>query len=219
MGQVRRPTREQKRFLKAKGLSPDEWMVVKDSPEYLEAVSRRELAGCEMRRVEGVRKKPRTRKLYKALMAALTVGAMMAAPQMEVYAIGEDEVRELSEQIGAGYSLCPEVLQAIAWHESRYDETAENDGCIGLMQVAERWHGDRMARLQVTDLYDPEENMLVAADYLAELFSQYEDIGMVLMVYSGDSRADSYAVTGEGLSEYAQEIMGQAGELERQHGK
>lgn len=219
MGQVRRQTREQKRFLKSKGLSPDEWMVVKDTPEYLEAVSRRELSGCEMRRIEGVKKKPKTRKLYKALMAVLVSGITLAVPQMRAYAIGEDEVRELSEQIGAGYSLCPEVLQAIAWHESRYDETAEADGCIGLMQVAERWHKDRMTRLQVTDLYDPEGNMLVAADYLAELFSQYEDIGMVLMVYSGDSRADSYAVTGEGLSEYAQEIMEQAGELERQHGK
>lgn len=219
MGQVRRPTREQKKFLKSKGLSPDGWMVIKDTPEYLEAVSRRELAECEMRRVEGVRKKPKTRKLYRVLMTALAAGAMLAVPQMRAYAISEDEVRELSEQIGAGYSLCPEVLQAIAWHESRYDETAEADGCIGLMQVAERWHQDRIARLQVTDLHDPEGNMLVAADYLAELFSQYEDIGMVLMVYSGDSGADGYAVTGEGLSGYAQEIMEQASALERQHGK
>lgn len=219
MGQVKRPTREQKKFLKAKGLSPDEWMVVKDTPEYLEAVSRRELAGCEMRRVEGVRKKPKTRKLYRVLMTVLAAGTMLAVPQMRAYAISEDEVRELSEQIGAGYSLCPEVLQAIAWHESRYDEMAEADGCIGLMQVAERWHQDRMARLQVTDLHDPEGNMLVAADYLAELFSQYEDIGMVLMVYSGDSGADGYAVTGEGLSGYAQEIMELASALERQHGK
>ena len=42
---------------------------------------------------------------------------------------------------------------------------------------------------------------------------------MVLMVYSGDSGADGYAVTGEGLSGYAQEIMEQASALERQHGK
>ena len=35
--------------------------------------------------------------------------------------------------------------------------------------------------------------MLVAADYLAELFAQYEDLGMVLMVYSGDSGAEAFA--------------------------
>lgn len=87
------------------------------------------------------------------------------------------------------------------------------------MQVAGRWHGDRMARLQVTDLYDAESNMLVAADYLAELFAQYEDLGMVLMVYSGDSGAEAFAQSGQGLSEYAQEIMDHTYQLERQHGK
>lgn len=219
MGQVRRPTREQKKFLKSKGLPPDEWMVIKDTPEYLEAVSRRELAGCRMRRTEGVKKKPRTRKLYKVFTAVLAAGAMLAVPEMRTYAIGEDEVRELSEQIGGAYSLCPEMLQAIAWQESRYDETAEADGCIGLMQVAERWHQDRMARLQVADLHDPEGNMLVAADYLAELFAEYEDPGMVLMVYSGDSGAEGFSQSGQGLSAYAQEIMEQASMLERLHGR
>ena len=42
---------------------------------------------------------------------------------------------------------------------------------------------------------------------------------MVLMVYSGDSGAETYAGSGKGLSEYAQEIMEYACLLERQHGK
>ena len=76
-----------------------------------------------------------------------------------------------------------------------------------------------MARLQVADLHDPEGNMLVAADYLAELFVQYEDVGMVLMVYSGDSGAEEFALTGEGISKYVEEITEHASYLERQHGK
>ena len=219
MGQVRRPTREQKKFLKSKGLSPDEWMVVKDTAEYLEAVSRRELASCEMRRIEGVKKKPRTRKLSRALTALLAAGMMFSASGMEAHAVSGAEVAAMAERIGAAYNLCPELLQAVAWHESSYDEDAENGGCIGLMQVSERWHRDRMARLQVADLHDPEGNMLVAADYLAELFWQYEDIGMVLMVYSGDSGAEELELTGEGLSEYVEEVTEYAGLLERQHGK
>lgn len=219
MGQVRKPTREQKKFLQSKGLSPDEWMVVKDTQEYLEAVSRRELSKCEMRQPEGVRRKPMTRKLYRMVMTAIASGAMLTAPQVTVHAMEETEVRELSEQIGAGYSLCPELLQAIARHESGYDETAESGGCIGLMQVSGQWHRERMRSLQVTDLHDPAGNMLVAADYLSELFSQYEDTGMALMVYSGDSGAEAYARTGEGLSAYAQEIMEEAALLEREHGK
>lgn len=219
MKQAKRPAREQKKFLKTKGLDPESWLVVRDTQEYLEVVSRKELAACEMRRIEGVRKKPRTRKLTKALTALLAAGILSSAQRMEVQAASEAEVVAMSERIGAVYDLCPELLQAIAWHESSYREDAENDGCSGLMQVAGHWHGDRMTRLQVTDLYDAESNMLVAADYLAELFAQYEDLGMVLMVYSGDSDAEAFARSGQGLSEYAQEIMEHTYQLERQHGK
>ena len=219
MKQAKRPTRDQKKFLKTKGLDPESWLVVRDMQEYLEVVSRKELAACEMRRVEGVRKKPRIRKLEKVLIALLAAGILLSVQRMEVQAVSEAEVIEMSARIGAAYNICPELLQAVAWHESRYREDAENDGCSGLMQVAGRWHGDRMARLQVTDLYDPEDNMLVAADYLAELFAQYEDMGMVLMVYSGDSGAEAFVWSGQGLSEYAQEIMEHTYQLERQHGK
>ncbi len=219
MKQAKRPTRDQKKFLKTKGLDPESWLVVRDMQEYLEVVSRKELAACEMRRVEGVRKKPRIRKLEKVLIALLAAGILLSVQRMEVQAVSEAEVIEMSARIGAAYNICPELLQAVAWHESSYREDAENDGCSGLMQVAGRWHGDRMARLQVTDLYDPEDNMLVAADYLAELFAQYEDMGMVLMVYSGDSGAEAFVWSGQGLSEYAQEIMEHTYQLERQHGK
>ena len=219
MSQAKRPAKEQKKFLKTKGLDPESWLVVRDMQEYLEVVSRKELAACEMRRVEGVRKKPRIRKLEKVLIALLAAGILLSVQRMEVQAVSEAEVIEMSARIGAAYNICPELLQAIAWHESSYREDAENDGCSGLMQVAGRWHGDRMARLQVTDLYDPEGNMLVAADYLAELFAQYEDLGMVLMVYSGDSGAEAFARSGQGLSEYAQEIMEHTYQLEQQHGK
>ena len=219
MRQAKRPAKEQKKFLKTKGLDPESWLVVRDTQEYLEVVSRKELAACEMRRIEGVRKKPRTRKLAKALMALLAAGVLSVTQKINVQAVSAEDVVAMSERIGTLYSLCPELLQAIAWHESSYREDAENDGCSGLMQVAGRWHGDRMARLQVTDLYDPESNMLVAADYLAELFAQYEDLGMVLMVYSGDSGAEAFARSGQGLSEYAQEIMEHTYQLEQQHGK
>lgn len=219
MKQAKRPTRDQKKFLRTKGLDPESWLVVRDTAEYLEAVSRRELASCEMRRIEGVKKKPRTRRLPKVLSVALAAGMMLSAAKMEAHAVSGVEVEAMAERIGAAYSLCPELLQAVAWHESHYDESAENDGCIGLMQVSERWHQDRMARLQVADLHDPEGNMLVAADYLAELFAQYEDIGMVLMVYSGASGAEELELTGEGLSGYVEEVTEYASFLERQHGK
>ena len=58
---------------------------------------------------------------------------------------------------------------AIVEAESSGKADARNGGCIGLMQVYEKYHKDRMKRLGVTDLYDPYSNILVGTDILMEL--------------------------------------------------
>lgn len=151
-------------------------------------------------------------------MAAAASALLALARPCPAYAMGEQEVTELSIRVGDEFGICPELLQAIAWQESRYREDAEAGGCSGLMQVSGCWHRGRMERLGVTDLYDPEGNMRVAADYLAELFARHEDTGMVLMSYSGDSMAEEYQETGE-LSEYAAAVLEKSYQLEREHGK
>ena len=114
--------------------------------------------------------------------------------------------------------ICPELVEAIIERESRWNPTAVNGDCMGLMQISGRWHRERMQKLGVTDLYDPFDNILVGVDYLRELFEKYEDVGMVLMVYNGDSRVKDLQATGN-LSEYAEWILDRSAELERQHGK
>lgn len=126
-----------------------------------------------------------------------------------------DHILEMSNEIGKEYNICPELLQPIAFQESRFQADAQNGGCTGLMQVNPAWHEDRMRELGVTDLYDPEQNMEVAADYLQELFEKYEDVGTVLMVYHGESGAVSKIEP----SQYADEILTRSAELERLHGK
>ena len=121
----------------------------------------------------------------------------------------------MSNEIGKEYNICPELLQSIAFQESRFQEDAQNGGCTRLMQVNPAWHEDRMRKLGVTDLYDPEQNMEVAADYLQELFGRYEDVGTVLMVYHGEEGA----VDKVEASQYADEILTRSAELERLHGK
>lgn len=59
------PTLAQKKYLKSHGLVPDAWLVVKDTPGYMEVVSRAEISRCRMRQIEGAGKKPRTRRLEK----------------------------------------------------------------------------------------------------------------------------------------------------------
>lgn len=109
--------------------------------------------------------------------------------------------------------ICPELVQAIIETESNWYPEAWNGDCVGLMQISEKWHQDRMERLGVTDLTDPYDNILVGVDYLAELFRRYEDPAMVLMIYNGDSRAWKFWETGE-MSEYARKILERAAELE-----
>ena len=129
-----------------------------------------------------------------------------------------DEVQGYCEEIGEEYCICPEMLMALIEAESRGDAYAENGGCKGLCQVSVRWNKSRMRSLGVTDIYDEYSNILVGADYLAELFEEYEDAAVVLMVYHGENKALSKAERGE-ISDYAEKILDRSAELERLHGK
>lgn len=126
-----------------------------------------------------------------------------------------EEAQESCVKYGEEYGICPELLMAIIEMESAGQADAENGGCKGLMQISDRWHTDRMERLGVTDIYDVDGNIHVGADYLAELFEEYEDVGIVLMVYHGEKNAANK----EKLSSYAEEILTRSAELERMNGK
>lgn len=97
---------------------------------------------------------------------------------------------------------------------------AVNGGCIGIMQVSEKWHRNRMEKLGVDSLADMKGNMAVGVDYLSELLEQYDDDpGAALMKYNGDSRLEKL-ITGTGdLSDYADEVLMLSAELERMNGK
>lgn len=72
-----------------------------------------------------------------------------------------------------------------------------------------------------TDLRDPYENILVGVDFLEELFWKYEDPAAVLMYYNA-GHSERYGIgawqNGD-LSQYADQILERAAELERIHGK
>ena len=125
---------------------------------------------------------------------------------------------ELCEEIGTEYGICPELLMALIEKESSGHADAQNGSCKGLCQVSEKWHKDRMEKLGITDIYDPEGNIRLCADFLDELHAEYEDIGLVLMVYSGKSDAVEIAERGE-LTYYAEWILERSAEIEKAHGK
>lgn len=152
-------------------------------------------------------------KLFLPTVMILSVSFISTAQPAGTY-ISED-AQEACVKYGEEYGICPELLMAIIERESAGQADAENGGCKGLMQISDRWHKDRMERLEVTDIYDVDGNIHVGADYLAELFEKYEDVGIVLMVYHGERNAANK----EKLSSYAEGILNRSAELERSNGK
>lgn len=157
------------------------------------------------------------RKVFLVLIFALLIS-------IKVYANDDTYISDTAYnacvKYGEKYNICPEFLMAIIEDESGGQADAENDGCVGLMQINAKWHKERMTRLGVTDLYDEEQNIHVAADYLSELFEKYEDVYMVLMCYNmGEYRAQKLFDKGIYESKYAASICERAEELERLHGK
>lgn len=130
------------------------------------------------------------------------------------------KVQDACEKYGEQYGICPELLEAICWKESRFDNKAVDSTlkCIGLMQVNAPTHRKRMQRLGIYDLFDVDNNVHVGADILSELFEYNEDVGLVLMLYHGERNAYYKAKRGK-ISKYAKEILEISEELERAHGK
>ncbi len=155
---------------------------------------------------------------YVAAIALTAVASLLIAMTVhaaEPVTVPED-VKEISEELGAKYNICPELIQAICWQESRFKPDVESGGCAGIMQVSPKWHQERMDRLGVTDIMDTRQNMTVAVDYLSDLLKEGEDMEEPLMRYHGESRVSERLNAGE-MSEYVESILALSVELERRN--
>lgn len=151
------------------------------------------------------------------LAVFMNASSVVCAKDMESVDV-TPEVIEISEELGDHYCICPELIQAICYVESRFHTDAKNGSCLGIMQVSEKWHKDRMERLGVTDLYDLRGNMTVAVDYLSELSSDGEDLEEALMRYHGETNIKERLESGE-TSWYVEKVLNLSAELEVAHGK
>lgn len=126
------------------------------------------------------------------------------------------------EWAGRDYCICPELLEAIAFRESRFKADAENKNCKGLMQINVKIHKERIEKYgwTDTDMLDPYKNIIVAADYLSELYDLYgDDNPIVLSIYSGNVKAvEKYKEYGM-MCTYVENVLDQSAEYERIHGK
>lgn len=117
------------------------------------------------------------------------------------------------------YGIVPEVVFAMIDQESDFNAAAVGDSgnSLGLLQIQQRYHSERMQKLGCTDLLDPAQNVQVGVDYLAELYSKYGDMEMALVAYNaGPSGAKTnFFDRGQYWSVYSQEVLEQADEYLR----
>lgn len=150
----------------------------------------------------------------------MIIAALIMSVSVPVHAteIPED-IRIYCEEEGAKNNVAPAFLEGLAYCESGFNDHAVNKAgtCFGLCQIYKKFHIARMERLGVTDIYDRWGNIAVAADLLGELFEEYEDPGMVLLVYGGAGKATKkkYLETGK-LPKWAQRIINKSIEYEKE---
>lgn len=112
--------------------------------------------------------------------------------------------------------ISPFIVFAIIEKESDYDADAVGDAgeSIGLMQIQEKWHQERMEELGLSNLWDSQQNIQVGIDYLMELLDENPDMEWVLNAYNGGrAYADRKKET---HTEYATYILMRAAELEKE---
>lgn len=116
-----------------------------------------------------------------------------------------DEYQEYVQDVCDVYGIDETIVFAIGWQESRWqaDVTGDHGQSFGMYQIKRKYHEERMARLGVTDLYDPYQAVLVCADFVAELLKESGSYELALTYY----RYGTYTETAE---PYASIVMGQA---------
>lgn len=87
-----------------------------------------------------------TLKLFLPIIIALSITFTSTAQPKGSFI--SEEAQESCVKYGEEYGICPELLMAMIEKESSGRPDVESGGCKGLMQISDRWHKDRMERLE-----------------------------------------------------------------------
>ena len=124
--------------------------------------------------------------------------------------ITTSSLKSICRYVGKKYDIDPDLLHAIVIIESDCDvECTGASGDKGLCQIVERFHVERMEKLNVTDIYEPYSNILLCADFLSELKkTKYgDDIYFVLMAYNMGTYGATKHYENDTISNYAYKVM------------
>lgn len=135
------------------------------------------------------------------IATAIDTPEVYAKPLPDPVPVAELEAEDHITKVAKQYGLDPSVVKALIEEESGWCASAEGDNgqSIGLMQIQPRWHKERLTRLGITNLYDPEQNVTVGCDILAELLDKCGNYEDALSVYNSGNTEDG--------REYAERIL------------
>lgn len=139
-----------------------------------------------------------------AIATAIDNPEIYSKPLPDPVPISQLETNNHIDKMAKRYGLDSRIIKALIEEESGWLTSAEGDdgNSIGLMQIQERWHKERMKRLGVTNLYDSEQNITVGCDILSELLNKYGNYKDALSVYNSGNVNDG--------KQYAERILNAA---------
>lgn len=127
------------------------------------------------------------------------------------------------------YGVDYEMVFALIERESECRWNASGDGGTswGYMQIAKKWHAERMERLNCTDLTNPYQNVTVGIDYLKEIQDSLQDVPedvrpyYVLAIYNYGAKGAKENLFNHGVFKYTYntEIMERAAQLKAEKAK
>lgn len=129
------------------------------------------------------------------LATAIDSPEVYTKPLPDPVLVAQLETNNHIDKIAKRYGLNPDIVKALIEEESGWVASAEGDNgnSIGLMQIQERWHKERLTRLGITNLCDPEQNVTVGCDILSELLNKYGNYEDALSVYNSGNTEDGKA--------------------------
>ena len=128
-----------------------------------------------------------------------------------------NEIRESCEKWGKEYEICPEVLEAMCWQETRCRPELDNGSCYGITQINPKFHRATMDKLGIDDLYDYDQNIHVCAYTIRQYANDTEDLYCVLMMWNcGSSKGKRLYEQGK-FTSYAKQVSEISHDLEMQH--
>jgi len=133
------------------------------------------------------------------------------------YKVSQDVTLDLvsfAHAAGHQIGLDPLLIIAVISVESRFNPIAESvAGAKGLMQIIPKYHAEKFEALGgVSEVFDPETNILVGAQILKEYLARTGNLSMALQMYAGALNDDQDVYTNKVMNEKQrlQQIAGRA---------